>query len=353
MKINGYRFLAGPVAVAAGAGVASGLLYSLMGKGTPLAAALVGLVPLPIMIAILGFGVSVGVIALVFGCVAVALFAPVVGPDIAGASVLDTVWRTVASFAFMLGVPALWLGYLASRPHRRDAAAAPDVPPSDASAATAYASVEQMVTAAIAIATTIVVLGIAVVVLRQGSLELVIDRIVTDLTPLLDELIERRMRLPAGYDAQSLARMIVLASAPVAAGMLFLVLTLNLWLAGKATRLSGRLQRPWPDVAFELRIPRPYGLLLGAAFATTFVGGAAALIASILAMVLAAAFALQGLAVVHVFSRGRPGSGFLLWIMYGGILVLMPWSFLLFALLGIVESLYSFRNLRAAMPPKV
>lgn len=344
MTSRGNFDLVGPAVIAIGAGLASGMLYSLLGQGTSLASALSSLSPLPIMIAMLGFGRLVGLGALVAAMATVALLVPLVGPRIAGADGLDTALRATLSFGFMLGLPALWLSYIASMAASPGASATGGVP------------LERILTAGIAIATTIVLLGLVVLVLRHGSLELAVDRIATQFATVLDEMLASRLKLPEGFDTRQMARMIVLASAPVAAGMLFLVLMLDLWLAGKLTRLSGRLQLPWPDIARELSVPRPYGLLLAAAFATTFLGGSAALIASVIAMVVAAAFALQGLAVVHVFSRGWDFRGLMLGIFYGGVLLLtavFPFTPFLFTLLGLVESHYCFRNRKAATPPKI
>lgn len=354
MNIRQYRYLAGPLAIAAGAGLSSGLLYSLMSQGTVPALMLSFLAPLPIMIAMLGFGRVVGIVSLAAACVAVAVLVPIVAPRVAGTSVLDTTARATLSFAFMLGAPALWLSYLASMSRPRGQAQWQPTAPSTTTYLREYVPVERLVTACVAIAATVVVLGVIIIVLRHGSLDRAVDQVASELAPILEEMLGSGARLPAGNDPQRLARMIVLASAPVAAGMLFLVLLLDLWLAGKVAQLSGRLQRPWPDVAVELQIPRPYGLLLGAAFATTFLGGPAAVIASVVAMVIAMAFALQGLAVVHVVSRGWQARGLVLWLMYGALVALLPSGIspLLCTMLGLVESLHSFRN-RGAAPPKI
>jgi hypothetical protein len=341
MTSRGNSNKLGPAVIAIGAGLASGLLYSLLGQGTSLASALSSLSPLPIMIALLGFGRLVGLGALVAAVATVAIVVPVFGPRTDG---LGTALRATLSFCFMLGLPALWLSYLASAAVSPSASTTDKVP------------LERILTAGIAIATTVVVLGLVVLVLRHGSLDLAVDRTAAQFATVLDETLASRLQLPEGFDTRHLARMIVLASAPVAAGMLFLVLMLDLWLAGKLTRLSGRLPGSWPDVARELSIPRPYGLLLAAAFATTFLGGSAALIASVVAMVVAAAFALQGLAVVHVFSRDWDFRGLMLGIFYGGVLLLtavFPFTPFLFTLLGLVESHYCFRNRKAATPPKI
>jgi hypothetical protein len=355
MNLRQYGHLALPSAIGVGAGLSAALLYGLASQGTLIAGALACLAPLPIMIGMLGFGRLVGAIALAAACIAVALLLPGMERQVETASGFDSAGRAALGFAIMLGMPALWLSYLASMSRlpgqsQWQATATPSSTPFRE-----YASVERIVTAAVAIAATVVVLGVLVLVLRHGSLDQAVDRIATEIAPMIEEMLASKPPLPAGYDSSKVARMIVVASPPVAGGMLFLVLILNLWLAAKVARLSGRLPRPWPDVAKELVVPRPYGLLLGAAFATTFLGGPAAVIASVVAMVLAAAFALQGLAVVHVVSRGWQARSLVLWIMYGAFLAFMPSGIplLLCTLLGLVESLHSFRSRRAATPPKI
>jgi hypothetical protein len=353
MNIRRYRHLAGPAAIAAGAGLAAGLLYSLLGQGTVFAMALAGLAPLPIMIATLGFGRRIGIFSLVAAIVVLAGLAPVVAPSESDVGGLEASLRAALGFLFMLGLPALWLSFLVttSRPRR--------LSPWETNAASAtgfsrdFVPVERLVTACVAIAATIAVIGVIIVVMRHGSLDLAIDHVASELTPLLEEMIRNDMNVPSGYDAPTMAKMIVLASAPVAAGLLFLDLLFNLWLAAKVTFLSGQLARPWPDIAGDLKVPRPYGLLLGVAFATIFVGGPAGLIASIVGAVLAAAFALQGLAVVHFVSRDWKARRLMLAIIYGAAPLLIPFWFFLFVLLGLVESLYSFRNRKAATPPKI
>ncbi len=353
MNFRRYRYLAGPLAIGAGAGLSSGVLYSLMSQGSVPGLMLSFLAPLPIMLAMLGFGRMVGIVSLVCACVAVALLVPVVAPRVPGTSVLDTTARTALSFAFMFGAPALWLAYLASMSRPSGQSQWQPTAPNTTTYLREYVPVERIVTACVAIAATVVVVGVIVVVLRFGSLDRAVDQVASELAPILEQMISSSTRIPAGTDVPRMARLMVVASAPVAAAMLFLVLLIDLWLAAKIARLSGRLQRPWPDIALELQVPRPYGILLGAAFATTFLGGPAAVIASIVAVVIAMAFALQGLAVLHVVSRGWPARGLFLWLVYGLLLALLPsgLSPLLCTVLGLVESLHSFRN-RGAAPPK-
>jgi hypothetical protein len=351
MNIRRYRYLVWPLAIATGAGLASGLLYSLMTRGSVLAAAFASLSPLPIMIAMLGFGRMVGFVSLVAAFLAVSVLVPYLGASIGEPGAFDTTPRAAMIFAFMLGGPALWLSYLASLSRPRGQARWQATAPTT-TYLREFVPVERMLTASVAITATVVVSGVIIIVLRHGSLDQAVDRLASELVPVVEDMLGTSRSLPPGVDARIMARMSVLAIAPVTAGFLFLVLLLNLWLAGKVTLLSGRLQRPWPDVALELLIPRPYGLLLGLACATTFLGGAPALIASIVAVVLAMAFVLQGLAVVHVVTRGWKIRGLVLGLLYGVTMFLTPSSLVLLALLGLIESLYSFRNRTAATPPK-
>lgn len=349
MNIRRYQFLSGPVAIAVGAGLASALLFSLAGQGTWIGRLLACLAPLPIMISMLGFGRAIGIGALAAAIVAVVVLDPVFGNSIAGISTLGAALGAGLGFAFMLGLPALWLAYLASMSRQRGQPRWHVVAPSTSSYLREYAPIERILTAAVAIAATIVVLGLLVAALWHGSIDAAID----SLASALEEAIATSPRLPPGQEPRLSARTSVLMAVPVSAGMLLLVLLLNLWLAGRVALLSGRLPRPWPDIARELQLPRPYGLLLGVAFATTFIGGPAALIASIVAMALAVAFMLQGLAVVHVVSRTWKVRGLMLGIVYAGLMLLLPISFILLTILGLVESLHSFRNGKAETPPKI
>ena len=73
-----------------------------------------------------------------------------------------------------------------------------------------------------------------------------------------------------------------------------MTLTLNLWLAGKITATSGRLQRPWPDLK-NAALPPMTLAALWVAMAFCFVGGLAAILAQIATAALMMAYALSAL----------------------------------------------------------
>ena len=65
------------LSIAAGAGLAAGILFAVLAKGTLLSFALVWLTPLPLIIAALGWGLDIGAIAAaIAGLVVAALFDP-------------------------------------------------------------------------------------------------------------------------------------------------------------------------------------------------------------------------------------------------------------------------------------
>ena len=81
-------------------------------------------------------------------------------------------------------------------------------------------------------------------------------------------------------------------------------LLFNLWLAGRITKASGRLVRPWPDLA-AIDYPPVTPLLLAVATGAAFLPGLPGLAAAGFAGPLFLAYVLLGLAVVHFMTRGR------------------------------------------------
>jgi hypothetical protein len=101
----------------------------------------------------------------------------------------------------------------------------------------------------------------------------------------------------------------------VAAAVFSLTLAFNLWLGGRAVAMSGRLPRPWPSVA-ELRMPprlaRPARAGIVASLTVGWLGVAGRALSGGLSMM----FALQGLALVHVATRGKQGRPAILALTY-------------------------------------
>ena len=138
--------------------------------------------------------------------------------------------------------------------------------------------------------------------------------------------------------------------APLATATLgFLTLCLNLYLAARSTALSHRLPRPWPDLPTEFVLPRPLALV-----AVVAVGVAIALpeptdqFAWVFAGPLAAAYALQGLAVLHALSRGLPFRPLLIVVLYFCCGVRATWTLPLIAVVGLIDAAANLRARAAA-----
>jgi hypothetical protein len=125
-------------------------------------------------------------------------------------------------------------------------------------------------------------------------------------------------------------------------------LLFNLWLAGRITLASGRLGRPWPDLA-AIEYPAMTPLLLAAATGAGFLSGLPGMIAAGFAGPLFFAYVLLGLAVVHFVTRGKPWRPFALWALYAALFVINTVASVAVALLGLAEAIWPMR--RPPPPP--
>ena len=125
---------------------------------------------------------------------------------------------------------------------------------------------------------------------------------------------------------------------------------LNLWIAGRITLASGRLSRPWPDLA-SLALPASatFGLLI--ALALSFPGGLGGLVAGGFAGAYVFAFVLMGLAVAHYVTRGSPWRGFTLSALYLTVVIYSLPATLILALIGLGETLFGYRAAMSRDPP--
>ena len=179
-----------------------------------------------------------------------------------------------------------------------------------------------------------------------GGLDIGLDRLSAEIAPNVEKLIGSKMQLPSGLDARGLGRAIILAAAPVIAGSGLVMLMINLWLAGRVAQLSAP-SRTWPDIAWELRLPRIYLLVFGVSSAVgPYLGGLPGLIVIIVAVTLGVAFALIGLAVTHYLTRGSSFRISLLILIYLGLAFPVTWVVFLLALVvaGILDAAFSFRD---------
>lgn len=128
---------------------------------------------------------------------------------------------------------------------------------------------------------------------------------------------------------------------------------LNLWLAGHITFASGRLTRPWPDLA-AMVYPPATPLILVLAIGAGFLPGIGGMVGAAFAGTLFLAYVLLGLAVVHYVTRGQSWRPFALLALYAALFIANPIAPLAIALLGLADSIWPIRKFpapRAGRPP--
>lgn len=346
-------------ALGLGAGIAAAVLFSLAGRAALFSAAfasfamaaLANLSPLPIMIAMLGFGLVAGATAVGAGAITVA------GLFYAQQSFghVDSAALAGLAFALFIGLPALWLSLLAVLSRVKGSPTWAITTRVGSFFAREYCPLERILSYAASICATI---GVAIAIYvadLYGGFNTAVEKLSTELAQVIPSI-----QLPEGIDAKYLAKIMVMSAAPTAAGGTLIMLMLNLWLAGRVVQLSNQLPRPWPDVARELRLPQVFLLLFGAAaVAGPYLGGLPGLIMIIVAATLGVAFALDGLAVAHYLTRGKGFRVPLLTLIYAGLAIsvivppIWPVFVLPLVLLGVIETAFSLRERKdKPLPPK-
>lgn len=315
-------------AVPVGAGAVSALLFALLAKGTPVAAALACLAPLPLMIAAFGWGAFSGLLA-----------------GVVAASALAAVFEIQGALFFLLAValPAWALPTFAvlpryAPPWRRSD---PDAP--------ARTPVGTVVTVAAALGAIAGLANLLMMIFRYSGYDAGLQALIAALTPAIDQAIDGVVTLPEGISARDVAEEVAKLTPLATATFGFLTLCLNLYLGARSTALSHRLPRPWPDLPTEFVLPRPLAVV-----AVVAIGAAIALpeptdqFAWVFAGPLAAVYAMQGFAVLHALSRGLPLRPLLITVLYFCCGVRATWALPLIALVGLVDAAANLRARAAA-----
>jgi hypothetical protein len=176
-----------------------------------------------------------------------------------------------------------------------------------------------------------------------------VDALRTALRTMLESFVSSQ--LPKMPDAPVLApndideaAAVALALLPAASAISTMgSLLLNMWLAGRITLSSGRLQRPWPDLA-ATTYPSATPLLLALLTGAAFLPGLPGLIAAAFAGPLFFAYVLLGLAVVHYITRGSAWRPFALWGLYLLLFIINTLASLALALLGLADAIWPIRK---------
>jgi Predicted membrane protein (DUF2232) len=304
--------------IGAGSGLVSAALFASAATATSLAGLLFYLAPLPLCLAGLGWGGMAALLSALTGTVVIAASL--------GAA-------TAAVFALSIAAPTALLAHLAllSRP-----AATPN---GQVVGALEWYPPGRIVGWAALIAGLLAGILVLTIGYDQEAYRDTIRQILEHST--LKEL-DRNGTVFTEEAIASLSSVLARAL-PAAFAVIWLTITLfNLWIAALIVDASGRALRPWPDLrGFEL--PNALVPIFAGALAASFLPGLPGLLATGLAGALLFAYVLQGLAVIHLYSRGLPFRAVLLTAVYLGIL-LLGWVALVVAILGLAEPLLGLRQ---------
>jgi hypothetical protein len=300
-----------------GAGAAAALLFASVTSGSWLSVILFYLAPLPIMIAGLGWSHWA---ALVAGLAA----ATAIGLTFGGAFFL--------AFVAGAGIPAWWLTYLTLL--ARPAAAAGGNP--NERALEWYPPGRLVVWAA--------VLAALIVLFVMPNFGLDAESFRAGLSDALNGMfqVDKDGGLPNSDYTKRLIEFLVTIIPPAAAVLATVTSLVNLWLAGRVVKFSGRLARPWPELS-TMTFPPLTAAALAIATALSFFDGIVGIVAGVLSASLFMAYSVLGLAVLHDITRGIASRPFLIGGAYASVAVLAAWPVLLFALLGLAETMLNIR----------
>jgi hypothetical protein len=311
------------------AGAATALLFASVASGSPLSVLLFYLAPLPILIAALGWSHWAALIAAV----------------VASAS-LAAVFDSQFFIAFLLGIglPAWWLGYLAllARPAT---VATPD--------GLEWYPVGGLVVWAAILSGLIVIAAMLNFGTDQESFQAAMRR-----------GLERVLRAPAGGatpapvpsprlpDRSRLIEFLVVALPPAAAVLTAITSVLNLWLASRIVKVSGRMRRP-PTALPDMQFPSYAPAVAVVAVLGSFLPGMIGIACGVLAAAMMMAYAILGFAVLHAITRGMNGRPLLLGGIYVAVAV-FGWPVLVMTMLGLTDAALDIRGrvARRRGPPK-
>lgn len=307
-------------------GAAAALLFASLTSGTPLSVPLAYLTPLPLMISALGWS----------------HWAALVGAVIGGLAI----WLLFGGLFFIaffagFGLPAWWFGYLAmlARPVGNGAAAALEwYPPG------------RLVVWAAALGAALVILALLSIGVDASAFR---DALRTALREVFTTAPGDNAGASTFRNPERLIDVLVVVIPPATAVMATLTYVINLWLAGRIVKVSGRLTRPWPAVA-EMTFPPLTAAALAIALALSFIDGMPGVLAGIVTASLLIAYGVMGFAVVHSLTRSLSSRGFVLAGVYAAVLI-FGWPMLLMCTLGLAEQIFKFRARaavkRGALPP--
>lgn len=325
--------MTGIIGIGVGAGLVSALLTLVIATGSPLALLLFFLAPLPIAIAALGWNHKAGLVGAAMGAIALGL-----APLFFGGGV--NLYMAVVH-ALSTSLPAWWFSFLAllARPGASPSEQAEWYPPG------------RILTWIAGVAAALTVVGVATIATDYDTYVRVFGRAVDILERINPGLFDRLPvddRQPARAE---IARMLAGLAPPVSAALSVFVSAALLVIAGRIVLASGRLPRPWPHLP-ATTLPKILLPIMAAAFVGSFMGGFTGLSLRTVFAALFAAYALQGLALIHALTAGAAGKYAILSSVYVVSALFGGWPLVLVALGGVADALFDIRVRRglAASP---
>ena len=311
------------------AGAATALLFASVASGSPLSVLLFYLAPLPILIAALGWSHWAALIAAV----------------VASAS-LAAAFGSFFFISFLLGVglPAWWLGYLAllGRPL-----------PNGSPDKLEWYPVGHLVYWAALLGGLIVIAAM----LNFGTDE---ESFRASLRSALERTFHVQEAAPSSPGAPAprlreptrLIDFLVAALPPAAAVLTTITNVVNLWLAARIVKVSGRMRRPPPDLS-AMQFPGYTPALTAVAIAGSFLPDMIGIAAGVLAASMLMAYAILGFAVLHDITRGMNSRPLALGGIYVAVVV-FGWPVLIMTLLGLADAVFDLRGrvARKGGPPQ-
>jgi hypothetical protein len=316
------------VLIAIASGAASALMFVSIVSGALISLVLFNLAPLPLMVAAIGWGPLTAAIG---GVAAATVFGLLFGVSFS------------VFYATSAALPAWWLGHLAllGRP-------VPNSAPATNGATPPANTMEWYPTGRLLLWISAIAAMLAFVTLLTIGTDA--DVIMAAMKRGFARMVSMFEQRGITVDEGVVDKMVAIAPAgiPVAS---MIILTINLWLAGRIAVTSGRLNRPWPDLkATALPSMTLVGLCVALAFC--FTGGLLAVFAKVIAGALLAAYALTGLAVLHTLTLSSSNRA--IWLVFSyAVTVVLIWPLLAMAVLGLADAIFGFRErfMRTRPPP--
>jgi predicted membrane protein DUF2232 len=304
--------------VGIGAGLCSALLVASLLSGSVLSIALFYLAPLPILIAAIGWSHWTGLVAAATAAIALGFS-------------FDRLFLLV--FPIAIGLPAWWLGYLAllARPQGPDR------------------ELEWYPVGRIVLWAAVMSAALIAAALTQfgGDAAAIRETVQAAFRKVVAE--QMHVATPDAATETLIAAVVVVLPA-AAAALTTMTQLFNLWLAGRIVRISGRLARPWPDLA-ETRYPAVTTVALAAVFSASFVPGTVGMFAELPTASLLVAYAAVGCAVMHAITRHLQGARIALLAGMYAVIAVLGWPILLVTLLGLIDVALDLRRRFAMRGP--